>query len=264
MDPSLLLIPAIAIGSCIFVLWLISVQIKDASIADIWWGPGFAVVAWTSGLGLEHFSGRHVLAAFLFSLWGIRLGIYLGRRNIGHGEDRRYQAMRGGSPHFWWVSFFQVFLLQGGLQLLVAMPIYAIASSGLPLGPLDALGAAVVLAGIATEATADNQLRAFKKEASNKGKVMREGIWGWSRHPNYFGNALMWMGFGLLGMAADAPLWIWMGPGVMWFLLLRVSGVAMLERTIVDRRPSYRDYIEEVSAFIPMPPKRLTQQRGSA
>ena len=123
----------------------------------------------------------------------------------------------------------------------------------------DLIGALVVLAGITTEGLADMQLAAFKCDKSNKGKVMRKGLWGWSRHPNYFGNALMWLGFGLIGCAAGGPIWLWCGPVIMWFLLLKVSGVSMLESTIVERRPAYRDYINEVSSFIPLPPRKPTQ-----
>ena len=254
-----LFIPAIIVASSVFVIWLISVKIKDASIADIWWGPGFAIIAWSAGLSSGAFTTRHILAASLLTIWGLRLATYIGGRNLGHVEDSRYQAMRGDSPHFWWVSLFQVFLLQGALQLLIALPIYAIASSGAPMNAWDVVGALVVLAGITTEGLADMQLAAFKCDKSNKGKVMRQGLWGWSRHPNYFGNALMWLGFGLIGYAAGGPIWLWCGPVIMWFLLLKVSGVSMLESTIVDRRPAYRDYINEVSSFIPLPPRKPAQ-----
>jgi len=258
MDLSSISYPAIIVLGCISLIWLISVKMKDASIADIWWGPGFAVIAWSLGIDSGVFTPRHLLAASLFTLWGLRLGIYLANRNLGHEEDHRYQAMRGDSRHFWWVSFFQVFLLQGLLQLVVALPLYAIASSSGGVGALDVVGAIVVISGIATEAIADAQLSAFKGDPANQGKVMRSGIWGWSRHPNYFGNALMWLGFGILGTSAAGPIWIWTGPAIMWFLLLRVSGVTMLEKTIVHRRPAYQAYIDEVSAFIPWPPRRST------
>ena len=160
------------------------------------------------------------------------------------------------------MSFFKVFLLQGSLQLLISLPLYATVSATSDLEVLDFIGASIVLCGIIIEAVSDHQLSVFKRDPKNQEKVMRRGIWGWSRHPNYFGNAVMWLGFGLLGVAANGPIWMWLGPGIMWFLLLRVSGVTMLEKTIVNRRPAYQAYIDEVSAFVPLPPKISTRSKG--
>ena len=263
MDIATLFYPSIAVGCSITVIWLISVKITDVSIVDIWWGPGFALVSWMTLVENASINARQLLTASLLTLWGLRLGIYLAKRNLGHDEDRRYQAIRGGSPHFWWTSFFKVFLLQGSLQLFVSLPVYAVASASNPLGLLDAVGMSIAFLGLATEGIADHQLTRFKNDAANEDKVMRTGLWGWSRHPNYFGNALMWLGFGLIGMAAGGPMWMWIGPAVMWFLLLRVSGVTMLEKTIVHRRPAYQAYINEVSAFIPLPPRSSSNQESA-
>jgi steroid 5-alpha reductase family enzyme len=240
----------------VFVLWLISIRIRDASIADIWWGPGFAVIAWIAAPSTSLELTRYTLVIAVMTLWAVRLASFMARRNLGHGEDRRYQAMRGDSPHFWWVSLFKVFILQGALQVIVSLPVFAAAHADAPLGPWDLVGIAIAIAGITTEALADHQLTRFKSNPSNQGKVMDQGLWGYSRHPNYFGNALLWMGMGIVGIAAGGPWWSLAGPALMVFLLLKVSGVSMLEATITERRPAYRQYMNEVSAFVPWPKKR--------
>ncbi len=255
MELELLIRTGTVVLCCVSVLWVVSIALKDTSIADIWWGPGFAIIAWTARSGDSLDSLRLDVTTALLTLWGVRLGLYLARRNLGHGEDKRYVAIRGGSPHFWWTSLFKVFYLQGILQVIVALPVFGIANSSTPMTAMDWLGASIALSGIVIEATADHQLTAFKNQSTNARSVMRSGLWGWTRHPNYFGNALIWLGIGLIGIASGAPLWTAAGPAIMWFLLLQVSGVSMLERTIVERRPEYRQYIKEVPAFIPRPPR---------
>jgi steroid 5-alpha reductase family enzyme len=245
-----------AIGACVFILWLISIRIRDASIADIWWGPGFAVIAWIAAPNTSLEFNRYTLVIAVMTLWAVRLAGFMARRNLGHGEDRRYQAMRGDSPHFWWVSLFKVFILQGALQIIVSLPVFAAAHAATPLNGWDVVGIGIALAGVVTEALADHQLTQFKADPSNKGQVMDQGLWGHSRHPNYFGNSLLWVGMGIVGIAAGGPWWSLAGPALMIFLLLKVSGVAMLEATITERRPAYRQYMNEVSAFVPWPKKR--------
>ena len=253
MTTAAIILPAAVVGGSVTILWLLSLRLRDASIADIWWGPGFAAIAWSVTLQQSHVSPRLWLASTLLTLWALRLGAYLARRNLGHGEDKRYQAMRANTPAFGWVSLFQVFYLQGALQLVVAMPVYAMVSSKAPLSVLDVVAVAMTVAGIGLEAVADAQLARFKRCGTNSGGVLRSGVWGWCRHPNYFGNALLWLGLGTLALVGGAPWWTAVGPAVMWFLLLKVSGVSLLEQTIVDRRPEYRRYIAEVPAFFPNP-----------
>ena len=245
-----------AIGACVFILWLISIPIRDVSIADIWWGPGFAVIAWTAWLNTTPISSRYGLVVAVMTLWGLRLASFMARRNLGHGEDKRYQAMRGDSVHYWWVALFQVFILQGALQLIIALPLYAAALGQKAMGVLDYVGIIIALAGVAIEAVADHQLKRFKSSPDSAGQVMNQGLWGYSRHPNYFGNAVLWTGMGLVGIGSGGPWWTLVGPAIMIFLLLKVSGVAMLESTITERRPAYRQYMDEVPAFIPWPKKR--------
>ena len=256
IELSVVLHSALIIGVCVSLLWLLSLKLRDASIADIWWGPGFAVIAWTASDAPMDANIRYGAILALMTLWGLRLGLHLLDRNGGKPEDHRYQAMRSKSRNFPLISLFQVFWLQGALQVLVALPIFAIANSSEPLSWVDALGLSLLFDGILLEAVADLQLKRFKADPANAGKVMDRGVWGWSRHPNYFGNALLWAGVGLVGVGAGAPLWALLGPATMWFLLLRVSGVTMLEATIVDRRPEYRSYIERVPSFFPRPPKK--------
>lgn len=246
---------AAVIAACVTALWLLSLRLRDASIADIWWAPGFAVIAWTASETPLDATLRYGGTLVLLTLWAIRLGGHLWVRNGGKPEDRRYQAMRASTPGFPVVSLFKVFWLQGALQILVALPVFAIATSTEPLSWVDALGLSLILDGVLLEAVADMQLKRFKADPSSAGKVMDRGLWGWSRHPNYFGNAVLWTGVGVVGIGAAAPWWALVGPATMWFLLLRVSGVTMLESTIVDRRPEYRSYIERVSSFFPRPPK---------
>ncbi len=253
-----LLFPLFLIMILISLLWLVSVMLKDASIIDIAWAPSFLAV--TLAAGWNHAVGpRAALITALIALWAIRLGAYLyGRwRKKGH-EDYRYAAMRrkAGGSRFTFTSLVRVFWLQGALVWIISWPLQeTVRAARFPLGPLDYVGAAMALAGILLEATADMQLTRFLADPASAGKVMDRGVWSWSRHPNYFGNALMWWGFWLIAVAAGA-WWTVFAPLIMTFFLLRVSGVAMLEATIGKRRPEYDDYIRRTSAFVPMPPKR--------
>ncbi len=163
------------------------------------------------------------------------------------------RAARG--PRFALESLATIFLLQAALMWAVSLPLQAAAALGrdVPLGILDAAGALLTLAGVAVEATADAQLARFLSRPESRGRVMQEGLWGWSRHPNYFGDFVVWWGLGLLGLAAGAA-WTLVGPALMSALLLRVSGVTLLERTIGERRPGYAEYARRTSAFVPWPP----------
>ena len=240
------------------LLWLASLALRNASIVDAWWGPGFALLAWLD-VALTGGHPRRLLLAALISLWGLRLGAYLLWRNHGKGEDFRYAAMRRRhGARFPWVSLATVFALQGVLLAVVSLPIaLAMARPGAPaLGALDALGAALFAVGFFFEALGDWQLARFKADPANAGRVMDRGLWAWTRHPNYFGDCCVW--WGLYAIALASPLgWAGLpGPVAMTVLLLRVSGVALLERTIARRRPAYADYAARVPAFFPRPPRR--------
>lgn len=244
--------------SLMVALWLASLILADVSIVDIFWGLGFVTIAWTSHSLTAGPGGgpRGWIVAALVTAWGVRLAWHLARRNLGHGEDYRYRAMRAKhGTSFPIVSLGIVFLLQAGLMWIVSLPVQAaqMAGAARPLGVVDAAALLLWVAGFTIEAVADAQLAAFKVSAP-RGTVMDRGLWRYSRHPNYFGDAVVWWAFGLFGIAAGA-WWTLIGPVVMTVLLVRVSGVSLLESTIVDRRPGYRDYIARTSAFLPWPPQ---------
>jgi steroid 5-alpha reductase family enzyme len=239
-------------------LWALSVRLRDASVVDVFWGPGFALVAWTSIL-VAGPSPRGLLLAAFATAWGLRLGVHLARRRRGQGEDRRYGAMRAAhGPRFALVSLFTVFLLQAALLWIVSLPLQAGAAkgSGAPLALLDAAGVAVFAVGLWFEAVADAQLARFLAHPASRGRVMQEGLWRYTRHPNYFGDFCVWWGIWLVALAAGSTWWTVVGPAVMSVLLIRVSGVALLERSLSRRREGYADYVARTSAFFPRPPRR--------
>ncbi len=238
-------------------LWILSLFIADVSIVDIFWGIGFTVIAWTSHALMPSPTQRSWVIVSLATAWGLRLATHLARRNLGHGEDYRYRVMRAAhGTRFPLVSFGTVFLLQGVLMWIVSLPLQAAqrAEADAPLGWIDAAGILLWAIGIAFESVADAQLARFKRTTAAAGRVMDRGLWRYSRHPNYFGDFLVWWGFGCIGLGTGA-WWSLIGPAVMSVLLLRVSGVALLERTITERRPAYRDYVARTSAFFPWPPR---------
>lgn len=241
-------------------VWLLSLPTRNASLADIFWGPGFVLLAWWSFALTDGYVGRKLLLALLTTAWGLRLSLHIAWRNWGQGEDRRYQAWRAKrAESFWWVSLFTVFLTQAVLLWLVSLAVQIGQLSPTParLTSLDLLGALVWAVGFIWEAVADWQLARFKADPANRGKVMNRGLWAYSRHPNYFGESLIWWGLFLIALATPLGWWALVSPVVITFLLLRVSGVTLLEKDIVERRPEYREYLETTSAFIPWFPKRI-------
>jgi steroid 5-alpha reductase family enzyme len=242
----------------LFGLWLLSLRLRDVSIVDIFWGPGFVLIAWITWALSSADSTRALLALACTTAWGLRLGLYLGARNLGHGEDKRYAAMRRRDPEgFPPRSLFTVFGLQGLLMWIVSLPVQTtiIAPGSAPIGPLDWVAGALFLLGLGFEAIGDAQLTRFKSDPANAGRVMDRGLWAWTRHPNYFGDATAWWGLGLLAVSAGHP-WALIGPLVMNVLLLRVSGVPLLERGMRKTRPDYEAYARRTSSFIPWPPRR--------
>jgi steroid 5-alpha reductase family enzyme len=244
------------VAGAALVTWLVSLARRDVSIVDSLWGPMIALAAWAYALLAPQTGPRDIIILALASLWALRLSGHITWRNWGHGEDRRYQAIRArNQPHFEYKSLYLVFGLQAGLAWIVALPLMAALAGDRPLGWLDALGAALWLFGIGFEALADRQLSRFKADRANQGRIMDRGLWAWSRHPNYFGECLVWWGAWLVALAAGAA-WTVVSPLLMTVLLLRVSGVALLEQDLTERRPAYRDYMVRTSAFIPWPPRR--------
>lgn len=246
-----------AIMALMTAAWLVSIPLKNASIVDILWSVNFVVAAVVYFALGDSGGGRALLVLTLAVVWGARLAIYLLWRNWGQGEDFRYQAFRQnfGPDRYWWFSFFQVFLLQGVLAWLISSSLFGGISSSAPLNWLDGLGVVVWLTGFAFEAGGDWQLVQFKKDPANKGKLLTRGFWRYTRHPNYFGDAAVWWGFAILAAAAGSYITI-LGAVIMTVLLLRVSGVSLLEKSLVKTKPGYEQYMAETSAFFPWFPKR--------
>lgn len=240
------------------IVWAFSLRARDASLIDRFWGPGFVLLAWSWRALLVADHPRALLVALLVTLWGLRLGWHITRRNRGHGEDPRYAAMRARSPgSFAWTSLVTVFSLQALLLAIVAAPLFAVIHPQAPrtLVPLDALALLLWATGFAFEVVGDAQLARFKRDPARRGTVLRTGLWAWTRHPNYFGDACLWWGFGVFALATPGG-WIALGgPVLMTFLLRRISGVTLLESAMA-KRPGYAEYVAETSAFVPRPPRR--------
>ena len=244
--------------ACMTLLWLISLLKKDVSIVDIFWGLGFIIVSlFYFNLNQSH-SIRQWFVLALVIFWGLRLALYILRRNWDHGEDPRYRAWReqAGSS-FWWKSYFKVFLLQGVVLWIVSWPLQAAQQSAKPLWTIfDVIAIILWSGGFLFETVGDFQLARFKRKLLNKGKVMRTGLWACTRHPNYFGEALIWWGFFAFALNAPSSWWTIISPMLMTFLLMRVSGVAMLEKSLVVTKPEYKNYIESTNAFFPWFPRQ--------
>lgn len=231
-------------------LWLVSLGLRNASIVDIFWGTGFVITAWFYQQNSSGFEPRSLLVAVLVTVWGLRLSLHILARNAGKGEDFRYAAWRAQYGRTWWLrSLFQVFLLQGVILWFVSLPLPA-AMALEPAGwtVFDGLGVLLWLTGFAFEAGGDWQLARFKARPESKGKLLTTGFWGLTRHPNYFGDAMVW--WGLFCLALPGGWWLVLSPLLMNFLLLRVSGVAMLERTM-NQKPGYESYMKNTPAFFP-------------
>jgi len=253
----LLALAALVIGLLMLVTWVISIVVDDVSIVDIVWGLGFVVATGAGYVSpvVDAATDRALLVLVLVSIWGTRLTVYLARRNLGKGEDRRYQQMRKKSPDsFWITSLYKVFGLQAVLMWVVAVPAIVSQASDSPLYWLDYVGAGVWLIGFTFEAVGDFQLARFKARPDSKGKVMDRGLWRFTRHPNYFGDFCVWWGIYLIA-AAGGAWWTVFSPIVMTALLMRYSGAGLLEKTITKRRPDYEHYMRTTNAFFPGPPK---------
>lgn len=250
------LIGLAAILTAGLLTWLVSLVRRDVSIVDSLWSIMFLIAALVYALVLPDYGPRSALVLGLVAFWSIRLAAYITWRNWGEGEDRRYQQIRANNePHFALKSLYIVFGLQGVIAWIVSLPLLAAMANPGNLNVLDYAGIALWLVGMVFEAGGDLQLARFKADPANEGKVMDRGLWRYTRHPNYFGNACIWWGFFLIALAAGG-WWAVISPVVMTLLLLKVSGVALLEKDIGQRRPEYADYIRRTNAFIPGPPRK--------
>jgi steroid 5-alpha reductase family enzyme len=237
-----------------FAAWLLSLPLRSVAIVDVFWGMAVASAGLTWLLQADG-SPRGALAVLLAVLWATRLALHILWRSRGKPEDRRYREIRArNEPNFAFKSLYLVFALQAVLAWLIAAPLFGAALSTGPLGLPDLAAALLWLAGFLIQASADLQMVRFQQRPDADRAVMNQGLWRYSRHPNYFGEALMWWSLWLIA-AAGGAWWTFFGPLLLTFLLLRVSGVALTEKDIASRRPEYQDYIRRTSAFVPLPPR---------
>lgn len=227
---------------------------KRNDVADIAWGLGFVCMGWIA-FTFSDYSMRSVLVNVLVTVWGVRLAWHIARRNLRKPEDSRYAAWRASWNYFYLRSYVQIFLLQGVFLYIILLPVSFIhASASVPLSLLDATGAAIWIIGFLFESISDHQLKQFLKDPAHKGKIMDQGLWAYSRHPNYFGEVLQW--WGIFVIAASLPLGYLtiIGPLLITFLILFVSGVPMLEKKYAGR-PDFEAYKKRTSMFVPLPKK---------
>ncbi len=262
--PELITIPLISLTiliTCVVLLWLWSIRLNNASIIDIFWGPACAIPVWVAYALSHGYQPRKLLLFTLVTLWALRLAWHLGKRNIGHGEDPRYTAMRaaapeGINPHIFTLK--KVFLLQGLIAWLISLPaqLGVIYQQPQTLGWLVWTGTLIFFIGLFFEAVGDYQLKQFKAKPENKGRLMTTGLWAWTRHPNYFGDATIW--FGLTMIALENPLGLIgvYSPFLMLFFLTKVTGKSLLEKGMRERYPEYDEYVRTTSGFFPRPPKK--------
>jgi len=246
-----------AVALLILATWVLSLVLRDASVIDPVWGPAFVVVALVAALSGGGAASRRLLLLVLVAVWGLRLGIHLTLRKLHEpGEDRRYAAMREAHPRNFAVwSLVHVYLVQGVLVLIVSLPVQ-VAAQRLPrLSWLIAPGLALYAVGVSFEAIGDEQLRRFKADPANHGLVMDRGLWRYTRHPNYFGDACVWFGLWLVAVQAGGVWWTVISPMIMLLFLVRISGKGLLERDIGERRPAYAEYVRRTSGFLPLPPR---------
>jgi steroid 5-alpha reductase family enzyme len=237
--------------------WAISVPRRNVTIVDTLWPLLFVMAACAYAAAAPEAGPRTTLLLTLVSIWGLRLAAYLAWRNRGHEEDRRYSDIRRrNQPGFALKSLYLIFGFQALLAWVISLPLAGGMGADAPLGPLDALGVALWLVGMVFEAGGDWQLARFKRDPANAGRVMDRGLWRYTRHPNYFGDFCVWWGFFLVALSGGA-WWSVAGPLLMSFLLLRFSGVTLLEKDIGERRPAYAGYVRRTNAFFPGPPRRL-------
>jgi steroid 5-alpha reductase family enzyme len=238
-----------------FLGWLASLPLRDVSIVDRLWSLLFVGAALVYAEFGDYGAPRVLLVGVPLSLWAVRLALHITVRNWGEGEDRRYrQIRRNNAPGFAIKSLYLVFGLQAALAWIISLPLLGAMAGQAPPGWRELPGLALWTAGFLIETVADQQLTRFRADAANRGAVMDRGLWRYSRHPNYFGECCLWWGFYLLALAAGA-WWTIFAPVLMTVLLLRVSGVSLLERDIGERRPAYRHYVERTNAFVPWRPR---------
>ena len=258
MDLQAYLFALVLILGIAFAAWGVSVAIRNVAFVDSLWSLFFLVAALVFATAAWPLSARGLLVTVLVAVWALRLSTYITARNWGAPEDYRYRKIRANNePGFAFKSLYIVFGLQGVLAWIVAMPLVPAIMIPGDIGAIEIAAALLWLVGFTFEAGGDYQLSRFKREASNKGRVLDSGFWRYTRHPNYFGDFCVWWAFYLFAVAAGG-WWTVLSPILMSLLLLKVSGVALLEKTITERRPGYAQYVHRTNAFFPGLPKGTT------
>ncbi len=264
-EPYLTILASLWLVAALFgLMWLISLRTKDVGSIDIVWGPGFALIAWFEWLRFTPQHPASALVLMAITLWAVRLGVHLFvRHRMSTHEDARYAAMRTADPdRFWWISLFKVFMLQAVILWALALPIHLAMGAGTvgaappAAGWMTWLGLAIFFSGFALETAADWTLLAFMKNPANRGKLHTSGPFAWSRHPNYFGECALWFGIGLMAWDASGHVLAMLGPFALCALILKVSGIPLLEEHLKRTRPEYADYAARTNAFVPWPPRR--------
>lgn len=261
---------AVVVAIIVFVgaIMATAIRIRNQSIIDVFWGPGFvvaAVVSYVVSAGSEGDDTRRLVVLLLTSVWGLRLGLYIGNRNRGHGQDKRYTAlMRHQTGSLVGFLVRKIYGLQGFLMILVSVPVQVAMYESEPLGVIGGIGIVIWAIGFVFESVGDWQLARFKADPANAGQVMDRGLWAWTRHPNYFGDAAVWTGLFVLALGSPWGLLTIVSPFVMTKLLVSYSGKALLERGMRrSKGEAYDRYVARTSGFFPLPPKREPSTAGS-
>ena len=248
-----------AVALMMLVGWLISLRRRNVTVVDSLWGIGFVLIAWITFIFADGYTGRALVLALLTTIWGGRLSIYLAWRNKDKKEDPRYGTWRQKyGDRFWIVSLFNVFLIQALFLWVIALAMQYGQMAAAPdrLTWLDYLGVTMWLTGFVFEAVGDWQLTRFKADPANKDKVMDQGLWAYTRHPNYFGEALLWWGIFLIALSTPGSFWTIISPVVITLTLVKMTGIALTEKVILEKKPIYSGYMARTSAFFPWFPKR--------
>ena len=260
--PQVFLLNAAVISAVMLITWLISLVRRDVSIIDIVWGLGFVAVAWATFCVSATQDASRMLLPVLVSLWGIRLGVYLGARNHGQPEDYRYRQMRERwGRRFPAVSLVTVFALQGAVMWLVSLPVQVgISHSETSWSLLTLPGTLMFLLGLSFETIGDWQLAAFRRQRKDSSEVLDTGLWRYTRHPNYFGDFLVWWGLFLVSFSQTGIWWTAVSPALMSVFLMKISGVTLLEKSLKKNKPAYTAYASRTSSFFPWPPGKPVGQ----
>ena len=248
-----------AVSAMMIAGWFISLVFRNVTIVDSLWGLGFVLIAWLTFSMSDGFGYRSLLIALLVTVWGLRLSLYLTWRNWGKGEDHRYGSWREKSgERFWLVSLVKVFILQAIFLWVIslAMQFGQFALQPDALTWLDLIGTLIWTAGFIFESVGDWQLARFKSDPANRGRVMDRGLWSYTRHPNYFGECLVWWGIFLIALSTPGSWWTIISPIIVTAVLLKMTGIPLTEKALVENRPGYRDYIKRTSAFVPWRPAK--------